>query len=316
MSSEPKKILTMAELLRAAKLKKEKENSEENTLPPSTIVSSTIQESTIPNSTIVQRGRASKTPVSENKTRYVRIDSTKGYFPYFNDLSDRIIPELKLLPIEQAVLHRLYRLSRGWKSEECTIGLGGLAKACVMSKTSVQKAIALLIEKGLIEDLGASKKGDKNGKRYRVLPGLTMVRSTIVNDTIVNRDSTIPLATTEVRDTIVPDTNNKNSNKEYKNNTQTQDDVRVGSRYSLSDCRKYAEHLKATGQGITNPGGYATKIHRSGEADEMIEAFLNPPPVQTSVDASQCPDCQGTGWWYPKGREAGAAKCKHERLRD
>jgi hypothetical protein len=26
---------------------------------------------------------------------------------------------------------------------------------------------------------------------------------------------------------------------------------------------------------------------------------------------AQCPDCHGTGWWYPKGTESGVAKCKH-----
>ena len=86
------------------------------------------------------------------------------------------------------------------------------------------------------------------------------------------------------------------------------------SRFSLDECRRYANHLNKTGQGITNPGGYATTIHRTGEADELIEKFLHPPVPSASVDASQCPDCRGTGWWYPKGPEMGVARCKHERL--
>jgi hypothetical protein len=35
--------------------------------------------------------------------------------------------------------------------------------------------------------------------------------------------------------------------------------------------------------------------------------------VQT-VDASKCPDCGGSGWWYPEGEAKGVAKCKHEKL--
>lgn len=31
-------------------------------------------------------------------------------------------------------------------------------------------------------------------------------------------------------------------------------------------------------------------------------------------DASLCPDCGGSGWWYPEGESKGVAKCKHERL--
>ncbi|HEX8722615.1 MAG TPA: hypothetical protein VF736_18505 [Pyrinomonadaceae bacterium] len=32
------------------------------------------------------------------------------------------------------------------------------------------------------------------------------------------------------------------------------------------------------------------------------------------VDASQCPDCFGTGMWYPEGFEKGVARCRHEKL--
>ena len=50
----------------------------------------------------------------------------------------------------------------------------------------------------------------------------------------------------------------------------------MGSKFSLEECQRYAAHLKSTGQGITNPGGYATKIHRSGETDSLTEKFINP----------------------------------------
>jgi hypothetical protein len=46
----------------------------------------------------------------------------------------------------------------------------------------------------------------------------------------------------------------------------------VGSRFTIEECRRFAESLRA--EGIQNLGGYATAIHRSGEADERIEAFL------------------------------------------
>ena len=34
------------------------------------------------------------------------------------------------------------------------------------------------------------------------------------------------------------------------------------------------------------------------------------------VDASKCPDCFGTGMWYPEGFEKGVAKCQHQKLKD
>ena len=86
----------------------------------------------------------------------------------------------------------------------------------------------------------------------------------------------------------------------------------MGSKFSLEECKRFAEHLQKTGQGINNPGGYATTIFRSGEADAQIEAFLNPP---TTVESGGCPDCGGSGYYYPEGVEKGVKICKHEKLK-
>ena len=341
MSSEPKNIMTMAELLRAAKLKREQEEREQistsesttrpSTIPPDTIVEggipniaipdNTIPRSTVPRPSIVRNAKPkipqpTLTITSDTIVHDVIVDSSKGFFQYLNDLSDRVIPELKLKPFEQVVLNRLYRLSHGWKSEECTVGLGALAKQCVMSRTSVQKSIGILVEKGLIEDLGEDKKGGKEGKRYRVLPGTTIASRTIPRSTIVNSEETIVPSTTDTRGTIPPNTTNKDNNKDLINTHSNTDGVRVGSRFTLEECRKYAKHLQSTGQGINNPGGYATTIHRTGEADVLIENFLHPEVVgtPTNLDTSQCPDCNGTGFYYPQGTEGGVARCKHELL--
>jgi hypothetical protein len=33
-----------------------------------------------------------------------------------------------------------------------------------------------------------------------------------------------------------------------------------------------------------------------------------------AVDGSKCPDCGGSGWWYPDGEAKGVAKCRHKKL--
>jgi len=87
-----------------------------------------------------------------------------------------------------------------------------------------------------------------------------------------------------------------------------------GSKFSLDDCRRYADYLHKSGQGIVKPGGYATTIFRTGEADSLIERFLNP-EIPKDLDLSKCPDCKGTGFIYPQGITGGVvAKCKHEKL--
>jgi hypothetical protein len=34
----------------------------------------------------------------------------------------------------------------------------------------------------------------------------------------------------------------------------------------------------------------------------------------TRIDASKCPDCGGSGFYYPQGYEGGVAKCRHQKL--
>ena len=309
--SEPVKVLPMAQLLRLAREKEAREReadavtAETPPEPPATPATTTPQETivsqTIPQETIADPGRLEETIVSQTIVKSAKfsrglktdlpeaksaketrrsqppaggaVDVSKGYYPSYNDLSDRLIPELGLNPFEQSVLQRLYRLSRGWKTDECEVGLGTLSKFCVMSRSQVQRSVAALIEKGLIVNLGPAKKGSKDGNRYRVLPGVSAIPSqTIVRQTIVPNEETIPPQNTEVSQTIVTGNTNKNSNKDdLKTHSQTSG-VRVGSRFTLEECRRYAESLRA--EGIQNPGGYATTIHRSGEADERIEAFL------------------------------------------
>jgi len=92
--------------------------------------------------------------------------------------------------------------------------------------------------------------------------------------------------------------------------------VRVRSKFSLEVCRGYAEHLKAKGEGITNPGGYAMTIYRSGEVDAQIEQWLHPESAPRKLDARDCPDCSGRGVRYvdPANFDRGVTPCRHEKL--
>jgi hypothetical protein len=108
----------------------------------------------------------------------------------------------------------------------------------------------------------------------------------------------------------------ENTHKETHNTEGTPPaGVRVGSKFTLEECRRYARHLQSSGQGIQNPGGYGTTIHRTGEADALIEAFLSPATSASAPDFSQCPDCGGSGF-KPATSGAGVARCKHERLKE
>jgi hypothetical protein len=38
-------------------------------------------------------------------------------------------------------------------------------------------------------------------------------------------------------------------------------------------------------------------------------------PAIAQSSPQDCPDCKGTGWWYPNGLEKGVAKCKHSKMK-
>ena len=239
------------------------------------------------------------------------VDPGRGYFPIYNDVTDKLVREMTLDVYEQSVLLKMYRESRGWKSDVCEISHAEIVRSCNISKSQSQRTLAKLSSKGLIVNLGRSKSGPERN-RFKVLPGVPVVpQKNISREDISHEEADVPPENKVPGGDISPANTNKNNNKDLVN-THTQKGVGIGSKFSLEECKRYAEHLQKTGQGINNPGGYATAIFRSGEFDAQIEGFLSP---QSSTDSSRCPDCEGTGYFYPEGVEKGVKICKHEKLR-
>jgi DNA-binding Lrp family transcriptional regulator len=93
-----------------------------------------------------------------------------GYTRVSNDLLDRIIPTLDTY--DQALLIRLYRLSRGFSSDTCRVSVPTLAKACNVSERQVRKSVGKLEARDLIErveqDFGNKDKALR-GTIFRIL---------------------------------------------------------------------------------------------------------------------------------------------------
>jgi len=85
----------------------------------------------------------------------------------------------------------------------------------------------------------------------------------------------------------------------------------LGLLWKVSPLRRTVETNKARNHEFR---GYATKIFRSGEADTLIDAFLNPAP---KLDTNKCQDCRGSGGVYidSSNQDKGVKPCKHERLK-
>lgn len=93
-----------------------------------------------------------------------------GYTRVSNDLLDRILPTLDTY--DQAVLIRLYRLSRGFNSDTCRVSVPTLAKACNVSERQVRKTVGKLEARELIQrieqDFGNKDKALR-GTIFRIL---------------------------------------------------------------------------------------------------------------------------------------------------
>jgi DNA-binding transcriptional MocR family regulator len=143
------------------------------------------------------------------------VKEERGYYPTFNDISDRLVPELKLDAYEQVVIYRLYRLSRGWQKDSCVIGHSKLAKGTNLSRSTVQKTVARLIERGLIENMGDH---GNDGTEYRVLPGVPVLQRGIPSGGIPSQEKGSSSHGIRRSHGIPPDGHNKN-NKGFSKET-------------------------------------------------------------------------------------------------
>jgi DNA-binding Lrp family transcriptional regulator len=279
----------------------------ENTSPPETIAPSAKPSgAAIISAPEISLAQPLQTSAAELITAPVIFSKPEQHTRIPNEIFEDVLPTLRTSA--QSILLRLYRLTWGFQKDTCHVSMGRLGKACNLSARQVTTCVQVLEKRRFIRrvhvDLNNKNQHERGVTFQMLLP--QAARAKITAPVIAS-----PAAKTSAGEAISD--NKVNTQKE---NTQTQEPaagVRVGSRFTVEDCRRYAQHLQSTGQGINNPGGYATTIHRTGEADEMIERFLNP-TGSIQVDTSQCPDCKGSGFYYPNGTTGGVAKCKHEKL--
>jgi hypothetical protein len=145
------------------------------------------------------------------------VREERGYYPTFNDISDRLVPALKLDAYEQVILYRMYRLSRGWQKDTCVVGHTKLANSTNLSRSTVQKTVARLLERGLIENLG--DRGN-DGTEYRVLPGVPVLQRGIPRDGIPSQEKGNSSHGTRRSDGIPSDGHNKNNKGFSKDNNK------------------------------------------------------------------------------------------------
>jgi DNA-binding Lrp family transcriptional regulator len=73
---------------------------------------------------------------------------------------------------------------------------------------------------------------------------------------------------------------------------------------------------------VAAPSSQLQRSRQLQESSQLPQDHINRKALKESIkreeaspDYKNCPDCQGSGFWYPEGVEKGVAKCRHERLK-
>ena len=163
------------------------------------------------------------------------LPPVKGHTPFPHRYVDHLC---RLLTAdEQAVYAQLYRLSWGWGKDTCFISNPRLSERSNVKLSTMRRAVAGLVSKGVIEKTGRTfgGGGTEQGIEYRVF----------TLDSLSNTDS------------------------------------------------------PPTSDSLLNMAPNKERIYK-----ETIQSNF-----------SQCPDCFGTGFWYPEGTAKGVKRCSHARLK-
>lgn len=216
----------------------------------------------------------------------------------------------RLDPYPRTVLLRLYRLSAGWNSDTCRVSIGKLAEHCKIGATKVRACLRSLEGDGYIRRLSidlSNKNQNERGITFKVLlPRLAPPRG----EAPTRGGGGTP------REAPAPREANKiNTSKE---NTHTPEPASagagVGSRFTLKQCIAYAQHRQGLDPNIRSAEGVGRKLHETGREDDLIAEWLAA-DVEPKPDASLCPDCKGSGMYYPEGfGKGGVKKCEHPKL--
>ena len=240
------------------------------------------------------------------------LPSTTPHFRFAYEVLDKTLS--KLDPYPRTVLLRLYRLAAGWNSETCHVSIGKLSEHCKIGATKIRACLRTLESDGYIKRISidvSNKNQNERGVTFKVLlPRIAPSRGA-------------PPAFNEGGAHGAPPSQGEpNKEKAFKENTPTQKQpleavsARGGSRFSLKQCIEYAKHRKTLDPNNRSADAVGRKLHETGREDELIAEWLNAREV-SKPDISQCPDCNGTGMYYPNGfGKGGVKKCCHPKLKE
>ena len=269
-------------------------------------------------------------PAAESKVGS-QVIPTSNFYRKANEVVDQL--DRELTPAESKVFDHLIRLSVGFNKDWCQVRISTLqARTGYRSDKTVRAAINGLIVKGRI----ARRTHHNNplGDEYQIRSysgntGVPEYRSTAAENTEVLESKITGQLNTDLKEKRIDDDDAALAGLSATLKDATKQIT--GREVSAADSERWRElgevlvtELKIAAARTTIssvPAFLAEHLRRrlwkidkkqaQAEGKELPDASaVSKPNDQTD----KCPDCGGTGWWYPEGTERGVAKCRHERL--
>lgn len=240
------------------------------------------------------------------------LPGTAPHFRFAYEVLDQVLS--KLDPYPRTVLLRLYRLAAGWNSDTCHVSIGKLSEHCKIGATKIRVCLRSLESDGYIKRVSIDLSNKNQAER-----GITFK---VLLPRIASPRRAAPSHNEGGAHYGAPSQDEPNKEKAFKENTLThtqplsEGEVGVGSRFSLKQCVAYARYRKALDPNIRSPEAVGRKLYETGREDELIAEWLAQKSAPRS-DTSQCPDCHGTGMYYPEGiGKGGVKRCDHPKLHE
>jgi hypothetical protein len=325
--SEPVKVLPMAQLLRLAKEKEAKEKAEREsaqiTAVPQYSGTAVIEAEVGEIQSFTKKEGTISTGVPEYRSTAVL--PREKFYRKANEVADHI--DRTLTPAESKVFEQLLRLSIGFNKEVCRVRVSVLMERTgYSSDKTVRSALQGLELKGRIERL--STRNSPLGDEYKILAysgntGVPEYRSTPVENTAVLGSKITGQLNTSIKDQNIDD----EAFAEFVNAFRQITTELTGKSPTAAESTKWKElaevliaelRISAGRTSVSSVPAFMAehlrrRLWKMDKKQAVREGKELPDQIaSTPQDFSPgCPDCHGTGWWYPNGTENGVAKCKH-----
>jgi hypothetical protein len=266
---------------------------------------------------------------AENKVGS-QVIPTSNFYRKANEVVDQL--DRKLTPAESKVFDHLIRLSVGFNKDWCQVRISTLqGRTGYRSDKTVRAAINGLIVKGRIARRTHHNNplGDEYQiRRYSGNTEVPQYRSTPAENTPVLESKITGQLNTDLKEKRFDD---DDAFAAFVNSWREATREITGRETSQSESERWREladvlitELKIAAARTTIssvPAFLSEHLRRrlwkkdKQQLSEEVKGDTISKPTERNIDISKCPDCGGSGMYYPGGYEKGVAKCRHESLK-